>query len=295
MRGVGTTEGLADLMVDSETGGDIGYWGAYLFFWEEFVAFLSRARWTASTLFDFFTQIFDCPDAYDTAYRQSPIHLNEPTPNVLTATTVDWFWKQARAEDFFGGFMNRFLFFTGKKKPPLPNPAPIDGEKIHAIKERLKIVASNPPQRAEWTPAAKKIFNSFYLEFEGQQRSGLLAEAVKRAHVYVRKLAMTYAWLEQTAPHIDADQVTAAIAVVSHAMSDVERLIDLQAAQPKPQGELEQKFLKWVKKHEGEEVRRMHQLMWKYCGDSETFNRTLRSMVIANIIEIREKRIYLST
>ena len=99
--------------------------------------------------------------------------------------------------------------------------------------------------------------------------------------------------LEQTLPHIDQDQLEAAISVVTHSVACTGSPARSTVGH-KPQGELEQRFLKWVGKHEGEEVRRMHQLMWKYCGDSETFNRTLRSMVIADQIDIREKKVYLS-
>jgi hypothetical protein len=288
VRGEGSTEGIADDVADSET-------GVYLFMWEEFATFLSQARWAGSTLLEFFTQCFDCPSEWNRNYRKKSIHLEIPTPSILTATTAEWFWKHARTEDFFGGIFNRFLFFTGARKALLPNPNIVDGEAIARIKEHLKIVADRVPCRANWTTDAKKTFDAFYVKFESAERSSLLRAATKRAHVYVRKLAMTYAALEQTLPHIDADQLEAAIAVVKHVVACTERLLDLQAAQSKPQGELEQKFLKWVKRHEGEEVRRMHQLMWKYCGDSETFNRTLRSMVIADQIEIRDKKVYLST
>ena len=106
--GVGSTEGLADEMAKAET-------GICLFQWEEFATFLSQARWTGSTLLAFFTECFDCPPEWDKPYRgQKAIHLETPTPSILTATTAEWFWKHAKSEDFFGGIFNRFPIFHGR-------------------------------------------------------------------------------------------------------------------------------------------------------------------------------------
>src|SRR5262245_33054723 len=128
--------------------------------------------------------MFDCPPEWNKPYRNKPIHLETPTPSILTATTPEWFWKHARPEDFFGGVFNRFLFFTGPRKALLPNPNSVDGEAIARIKEHLKIVAARPPCRANWTTDAKKAFDAFYVKFESAERSSLLRAACKRVHVY---------------------------------------------------------------------------------------------------------------
>jgi hypothetical protein len=286
--GVGSTEGLAEELSQSETG--VG-----LFFWEEFATFLSHARWTGSTLLQFFTECFDCPPEWSKPYRKNPIRIVAPTPSILTATTPEWFWKHARAEDFFGGFGNRFLYFNGPRKAPLPEPGPIDGQIIAGIKAKLKIIGSKNPCKATWATEARKEWDAFYTQFEKAERSSLLRVSIKRAHVYVRKLAATYAFLEETLPHIDSDQLQAARDVVMYSVACTERLLDLQAATSKPQGELEQRFLTWVTNHPGDRVRRLQQRMWKYCGDSETFNRVLQSLVRADRIEIRDRRLFLST
>lgn len=288
VRGVGSTEGLADALKDAET-------GVYLFQWEEFATFLSQARWTGSTLLEFITECFDCPPEWNKQYRKNPIHLETPTPSILTATTAEWFWKHAKAEDFFGGFGNRFLFFTGCRKALLPNPSIVDGEAIARIKEHLKIIAARAPCRATWTTDARKTWDDFYVSFESAERSGLLRAATKRIHVYARKLAMVYAALEQTLPHIDEDQLKAAIAAVMHSVACTERLLDLQAVSSKPQAQLEERFLRYIANHEGERVRRLQQKMARHCGDAETFNRILKSLVQADRIEIDDKHVRLST
>ena len=62
------------------------------------------------------------------------------------------------------------------------------------------MLAECPAQRAQWTQAAQKLWNEFYEEWETRERKGLLRAALKRAHVYVRKLAMAYAATEGTLP-----------------------------------------------------------------------------------------------
>jgi len=288
VRGVGSTEGLADALANSES-------GMYLFIWEEFATFLSHARWTASTLFEFITECFDCPVEWVKQYRKKPIRLVSPTPSILTATTAEWFWIYATAEDFFGGFGNRFLFLSGERKPPLPNPHRWDEEAIKRIKDHLNLIAPHPTCCAVWTAPARRLWDAFYVRFENAERSGLLRAAAKRAHVYVRKLAMTYAALEQTLPHVYDDQLSAAIAVVEYAVECIERLLDLQAVKSKPQAELEERFLCYIGKHPGERVRRLQQKMSRYCGDAETFNRVLKSLQQADRIEIEERRVWLSS
>ena len=106
---------------------------------------------------------------------------------------------------------------------------------------------------------------------------------------------MTYAAIEQTLPYIDEDQLQAAIALVQYAVQCTERLLDLQAACSKPQSELEERFLRYIGNHEGERVRRLQQKMSRYCGDAETFNRVLKSLLHADRIEVRDRCVWLSS
>jgi hypothetical protein len=262
--------------------------------WEEFAAFLSHARWSGSTLLEFITETFDCPAVWSRDYRKKPIVLMRPTPTILTATTPEWFWKYAKAEDFFGGFGNRFLFLSGLKKKPIPDPVQPDSELLEAVKERLQQLVQIEAWQMEWTPRAEKEWKKFYVEFEGRDRRGLLGASVKRIHVYVRKLAMLYGALENVR-EIDVDPLRAAIEVGLYAAVCAEHLIESQAVQSKPLGELEAKFLKWVGAHEGERVRSMQQALQRYCGDSETFNKVKANLERADRIETRERRVYLST
>jgi hypothetical protein len=75
---------------------------------------------------------------------------------VLAGTTPEWFWKNARSGDFFGGFGNRFLYLTGPKKPPLPNPRQPDPAKLTHIQERLVAIRDFYSQ-AQFSSGAAKL------------------------------------------------------------------------------------------------------------------------------------------
>jgi hypothetical protein len=290
IKNVGSTEGLADKVSDAET-------GVFLFYWEEFASLLARARWTGSTLMEFITECFDCPETWGTSYRKknkNSIELVQPTPTILTATTTEWFWKYARPEDFFGGFGNRLFFMCGSKKEPIADPIEPFPSDLGPVKSALLGIKDLKPCRARWSAAAQKDWQGFYADLQTREQSGLLEAATKRLHVYVRKLAMAYAAVEGSLPEISRDQLQAAISVIDYGARCTERLIDLQAAQSKPLGELEQRFKAWIAKHQGDRVRRLQQKMHRYCGDAETYNRVLQSLRVAEVIKVEDHRVYLT-
>jgi hypothetical protein len=294
---VGSSEAIAEVMRDSGVSG-------FLISWEEYSRLLGRAKWSGSTWLDDLSELFDCPVSWAPRYRKdrkNPLQVDKPTTSILTSCTPAWFWKFIRPEDFFGGFGNRSLYFTGQKKPPIPDPCPIDSDKLSRIKACFNRLTGLRPSVARWNPKAKELWASFYCEFqeENQKRAELLAAALKRVHVYVRKLAMTYAAAEEALPEISEEQLQASIDVIRYSIRCTEQLIDLQAAQSKPGSEVEKRCLHWVENHEGETVRRWQQKMHRYCGDAATFNRVKRDLRESDQVVFREDeegvwRVYLS-
>jgi hypothetical protein len=289
IRNQGSTEGLADAL-KRDDGAD----AVALFFWEELTALLARGRWTGSTILEFITEAFDCPPEWGMKYRKDPISVVAPTPTILAGTTSEWFWKNARADDFFGGFGNRFLFLTGPKKGPIPNPAAPGGAALQRVHEALARLSEMHQIEARFNVAAERLLERFYTDWEQRERTGPYAATVKRVHVYIRKLAMTYAALEQTLPEINIEQLKAAIAVGVYAGECARALVDAKSSNPRPEIDLEQKFLKWIREHEGARKRQMQQTMSKVTGGCEVFNRVLQNLLRADQIEIRENRVYVA-
>jgi hypothetical protein len=280
---VGSTEGLIELVKDkSETRN----YDSQLYFWEEFSNLLSRARWSGSTLLEFLAETFDCPDKWELSYRKkNKVTIESPTPSIICGTTAEWFWKSARPEDFHGGFGNRFLFLTGERKPPIPEPDEPDRGALAGIRARIAALSRITPVRARWSPDARKRWSEFYLDWETRTREPLLAAATKRVHVYARKMAMAYAAVEGTLPEITADQARAAIAVALYAANCAERLIDQRIRNESDESELEQRILRWAAKNPGGRVRYLQQVMSKHAT-AITFNKVLTALEHADQIRI---------
>jgi hypothetical protein len=288
---VGSTEGLIELVKDkSETRS----YDSQLYFWEEFSSLLSRARWSGSTLLEFLAETFDCPDKWELSYRKkNKVTIESPTPSIICGTTAEWFWKSARPEDFHGGFGNRFLFLTGERKPPIPEPTEPDRAALVSIRERIAALSSITPVRVHWSPDARRRWTEFYLDWETRPREPLLAAATKRIHLYARKLAMAYAAVEGTLPEITSDQARAAIAVALYAANCAERLIDERVKNESDEAELEGRIVRWAGRNPGGKVRYLQQAMGRYA-DAIRFNRTLAALAHSDRIRLQERRVYLA-
>jgi hypothetical protein len=287
IRNMGSTEGLADKIKRDDSADAVA-----LMFWEEFTSLLARGRWSGSTILEFVTETFDCPPTWGLEYRKTKVEIAAPTPTILAGTTAEWFWKNSRPDDFYGGFGNRFFYLTGKKKPAIANPTEPNGPALQRVREAMHRIAVIQPTAAIFTSDASKLWERFYGEFENKERQGLYGAATKRIHVYVRKLAMTYAAMEGTLPQITLEQLKASIAVGLYGAECARVLVDSQNA-TRPEAQLEQKVLDWLRKHGGSKKRYMQQTLSKAIGSCEIFNRVLLSLAKADWIEERDGRVYL--
>jgi len=289
VQNVGSTEGLADKLKREDDNDTVA-----LFYWEEFAALLARGRWSGSTVLEFLTEAFDCPSTWGLEYRRNKVEIHRPTPSILTGTTPEWFWKHAKSEDFYGGFGNRFVFLKGDRKPPIPNPIQPNLTKVQCVRDAFERIAQIGHTSAEFDAAAASVWGKYYLQSELQRPEGLLGAATKRIHVVVRKLCMVYAAVEGTLPFITEDQLRASISVGRYAFLSMKSLLEVQAVGRSRDGELEQRFLEWLRKHNGRARKRdMQQTLSKACGDCETFNRVVRNLEQAGYIEIRDREVLL--
>jgi hypothetical protein len=261
---------------------------------EELSTLLARARWTGATILEFITETFDCPSEWGMKYRKNPISLRNPTPTILASTTSEWFWKNARPDDFLGGLGNRFLYLSGAKKRPIPHPFEPDAAALQRVRESLVRMNNVHFFEAQFSSDARLLWDRFYIDWEQRKRTGLFAAAVKRVHVYVRKLAMTYAAFEDTLPEINIEQLKAAIAVGVYAEQCAQSLIDAQDGTLRPHAELEQKFLKWIGEHDGAKKRDMQQTLSKFTGGCKVFNEVLLNLQKADWVLINDNRVYLT-
>ncbi len=289
VRNVGSAEGLADAL-KRDDGAD----AVSLLYWEELTNLLARGRWAGATILEFLTETFDCPPTWGLEYRKNKVEIGNPTPTIITGTTMEWFWKNARAEDFHGGFGNRVLFLTGKPKPPIPDPVEPERESLARVQSVFRRLSQLSATDVRFDSEAEALWRKFYVQFENQLAAGLHGAATKRIHVYVRKLAMVYAASEGTLPLITEPQLRAAIGVGKYASKSVQLLLDFQSAGNSRGGDAERRVLDWLRKRTGPiDKRFMQQTLSKSVGDCETFNRTIRNLQQAGHIEVNSNRVHL--
>ena len=74
--------------------------------------------------------------------------------------------------------------------------------------------------------------------------------------------------------------------------------MDLRSTQPRPEGEFEQRVLAWLQKHDARSKREMQQMLSKFAGSCEIFNRAVNNLERAEEIRIEmvqgKKRVYLT-
>jgi hypothetical protein len=275
IRGGGSGEGIAEELQP----------GPCLVFMEEISTLLRAQRWEGATLGPMLTEVFDCPDRYERRYRKNPINVERPTLSLLSASTPEWFWRDAREVDLEGGLGNRLLFFDGIPKDSVPFPGLVD---VDFIGELRKVLAGTPETEAHLTDQAKALWERFYHAWRkrSQKLEPLEAAMTKRLDVYTLKLALLYARLEGTLPWIDEDQLTAAILVTNYAAGAVKRLIDLRRAGSNPAKDLESRIVMAVKNTKTLPTSRryLHQSLSRYARSAQEFNKAFEAVERADLI-----------
>lgn len=237
LSGIGSGEGIAEWL--SEEASTLSH---YLFL-EELSELLTRAHWDGATIISFLTNIFDCPRSYAQKFKKTPVSLTEPTVSLLACTTQSLFWQHNRDIDFHSGFANRFLYFTGAVKDPIPLPCRPDFHKLTAVHTALARLDTLTPCEVKLTPEAAQMWGKFYRVWRTTDRETLLKAATERVPAYCLKLSMTYAALEQTLPEITGPQLKAAIAVGHYSTKCLEMLLKARTTATR-QGTCEQAILR---------------------------------------------------
>jgi hypothetical protein len=247
---------------------------------EEFAELLRRGRWDGSTVLQFLTTCFDCPPRYQLKFRKNPVDLLEPTPSLLAGSTPDWFWQSARSTDFRGGFANRILYFTGKRKAAIPLPSVPDLKGVRATLDALSGIQGGS---ARLSPKATELWQRLYPTWEMAQdkRDPMLRVALERIPPYTLKTGMVYAAFEQTFPQITRDQLRAAILVGDFCAKCAAELLSLQNAGTNPTKELERRILDFVTQQPQKQAkkRQIYRALWRHYTCAEQFDRSFRALV----------------
>lgn len=194
--------------------GRLSYEGMRLLYFErEFSKMLKKVEKEYSSDFiETITDAFDMPSELDNHSLSNPLRARNPSLSILSSTTQGKIQRRLKVEEIEGGFANRFMYFIGNRKPPLPMPPePNDsmiGEFIIKLHEQIEKWDN---QQFTLTEEAEEIWNDFYSELYYEEYGDILDDILGRIDVHTLKIALIYAALENEVPVITANQMKAAI------------------------------------------------------------------------------------
>jgi hypothetical protein len=159
-------------------------------------------------------QAYDCPRVLENRTRHLPVRAVEPYLCVFGSTTPAWLRQDFTMSDILGGFVNRFVFITGRRKPAIPEQPPEDFAALRRAHETLLAARDRHPggHAFRLAKAAREVWDTWYrAEYDRDYTDPVLGTLSTRLHTNATKLAVIYATLEGTG-EITEEQITAAIA-----------------------------------------------------------------------------------
>ena len=211
VRGIRSYEGLLD-----ELAGDGKI--RLILLGELLSLFAKAGQQSLSNIIPSLTELYDCPDLLNPPVHQEVKPAKAPFLSIMAGTTQDWLQKALTEKDIYGGFANRWLYFYGLPKNPMPNPPKIDQDELNHLVSRLNHIrdwAANVPQgEIHISDEASKLFETFYnTEFYPCcQQPGLIPALIVRIQDFIWKIGLLYA-VEAECETISGDHLEAAIAV----------------------------------------------------------------------------------
>jgi len=179
-------------MTDPSTGKFIGNYPVKgLLDFSELSELTQRSGRQGNTLKPTLIKTYDCPTEISTRSRTSgTIKAVMPFASLLTTTQVKSIGNLLFSEDIGAGFVNRFLFISGKPKQRIP----IGGIKISTESsviplQKIKIWGKKIEQ-VGWSPEAKKLYEEIY--FDVLEPAKTKSEVLSRLDLLAKKLIFLF-------------------------------------------------------------------------------------------------------
>jgi hypothetical protein len=164
------------------------------------------------------TELYDSPDLVNPPVHTKDVKpAHEPFLSIMAGTTQDWLHKALTERDIYGGFANRWLYFYGLPKEPMPNPSKVDTNKRNKLVQDLNQLRdwanSVPNGEIIKSDEASTLFENYYCEYYRRcQQPGLIPTLIVRVQDFIWKIALLYA-IDASSAVIAKDHMEAAIAV----------------------------------------------------------------------------------
>ena len=180
--------------------------------------FAKASQQSLSNIIPGLTEFYDMKDVINPPVHQKDVKpAREPFLSIIAGTTQDWLRKALTERDIYGGFANRWLYFYGLPKEPMPNPPKVDQDKRNKLVKHLKQIRdwtdSVPDGEITISDEASKLFDDYYREFYRRcDQPGLIPTLIVRVQDFIWKIALLCA-ADTMSDAISADHLEAAIAV----------------------------------------------------------------------------------
>lgn len=196
----------------------------------ELLSLLSKARQDSlSNIIPALTELYDCPPYVNPpVHQKAVIPCEEPFVSIMAGTTQSWLQKALTERDIYGGFANRWLYFLGLPKAPMPNPPKVDDKKRTELVTYLNHVRNwaddVPGGEITVSDQANATFAQYYHDYYGRcQVEGLIPTLIVRVQDAIWKLALLYA-ADEMSKVITCDHLDAAIAVGDYLEASVTKV-----------------------------------------------------------------------
>ena len=181
----------------------------------EFSSLLKKsAKESTQGLSEAIIDAYDNPTKLDNPTRVAPLTAINPSVSILTTTTKGRLLKHLMKEEVEGGFANRFIYFVGDRKKPIPLPP-------EPLVEHLnRCVAKIAQARKIWTNTqfhltaeAEEVWNEFYHWWYYINDGEDVDRLTGRLPDHTMKQALQFASVENLTAIITTEQMQAAVSV----------------------------------------------------------------------------------
>jgi len=185
----------------------------------ELLSLLAKARQDSlGNIVPALTELYDSPDLVNPPVHQKEVKpAREPFLSIMAGTTQDWLQKALTERDVYGGFANRWLYFYGLPKEPMPSPPKVDPDKRNKLVQELNQIRdwadSVPGGEIKISDEANALFEQYYREYYRRcQQPGLIPTLIVRVQDFIWKIALLYT-ADTMSETVSKDHLEAAIAV----------------------------------------------------------------------------------
>ncbi len=211
VRGIRSYEGLLDELAGEQK--------IRLIHLGELLSLLAKAaQQSLGNIIPALTELYDSPDILNPPVHQANVQpALEPFVSIVAGTTQDWLMKALTERDIYGGFANRWVYFYGVPKDPMPSPPKVDADRQGKLVQDLNQIRdwadSVPGGEVTVSPEADALWAEHYATYYRRcQQPGLIPTLIVRVQDFIWKIALLYA-ADDLSESITAEHLLAAIAV----------------------------------------------------------------------------------